>query len=135
MEPREQSDVQRRSGDRYSVSVAQRRALLTAALGFWQLPQEPPRWARLLGARADSTRFRSEDIEMPPTAVTFAPAEEDESVVDEYSEKLLNLHHWFFELDCKTWRAISVRKRQLKKGEYLIRAHGRKLTPALTDSI
>jgi hypothetical protein len=42
MAPPEQSDAQRRSGDRYSVSVTQRRALLTAALGFLQLHRDPP---------------------------------------------------------------------------------------------
>jgi hypothetical protein len=57
------------------------------------------------------TRFRSEDIEVPPTAVTLAPAEEDESFVDEYSEKSPNSHHWFLELDCKTGHAVSLRKR------------------------
>jgi hypothetical protein len=77
------------------------------------------------------TRLRSKHIEMPPTTVALAPAEKDYPVVDEDSEKVLNIYHWFFELVCKTRRAISVRKRQLDKGAYLIRIHDSELTPAL----
>jgi hypothetical protein len=49
-----QSDAQRRSGDRYSVSVTQRRALVTAALGFLHLRQEP----------ADGLNAQGYDVEL-----------------------------------------------------------------------